>query len=56
MIFESKLHWKFGENLFLALLKKPLNLYDNTVTKLHVRQGKISVKIGLVQGKLFTRT
>ena len=56
MIFEPKLQLKSGENLILSLLKKPLDFYDTTVTKPRPDQGKISMKIRLVQGKLFTKT
>jgi len=56
MIFEPKLQLKSGENLILSLLKKPPDFYDTTVTKPQPDKGKISMKIRLVQGKLFTKT
>lgn len=54
MIFDSKLHQKFGENLIFGLLKKTCRFYDSKITNLIPTILEITVKIRLIHSSLFT--
>ncbi len=56
MIFEPKLREKSVEILILRLFKNEVLFYDNAITNHYFPQSKITVKIRLMQFRLFTKT